>query len=82
MCLFTVIPTVIGGSSMYMEANSISNVTCLIPFINMIHILKTIFINAVDLTHLWITVGSNAAYALLFVMIGYRFINSERVLNK
>ena len=61
--LFTLIPTVVGGASMYM-------------------VLKAIFINAVNTTHLLIIVLSTALYGVAFLLVGYWLINSEKVLNK
>ena len=80
--LFTLIPTVIGGASMYMETGNVSIATNFIPIINVINILKAIFINAVNTTHLLITVLSTAVYGFIFLLVGYLLINSERVLNK
>ena len=80
--LFTLIPTVIGGASMYMETGNISIATNFIPIINVINILKAIFINAVNTTQLLITVLSTAVYGVVFLLVGYWLINSEKVLNK
>ncbi len=80
--LFTLIPTVIGGASMYMETGNISIATNFIPIINVINVLKAIFINAVNTTHLLITVLSTAVYGVVFLLVGYWLINSEKVLNK
>ena len=80
--LFTLIPTVIGGASMYMETGNVSIATNFIPIINVINILKAIFINAVNTTHLLITVLSTAVYGIIFLLVGYWLINSEKVLNK
>lgn len=67
---------------MYMETGNVSAATNFVPIINIISILKAIFINAVDTTHFLITVLSTALYGSVFLLIGYRLINSERVLNK
>lgn len=80
--IFTLIPTVIGGSSMYIETGNISIATSFIPIINVINMLKAIFVNVVDLTHLLITVLSTAVYGAVFLLVGYWLINSEKVLNK
>lgn len=80
--LFTLIPTVIGGASMYMETGNVSVATNFIPIINVINILKAIFINAVNTTHLLITVLSTAVYGIIFLLVGYWLMNSEKVLNK
>lgn len=80
--LFTLIPTVVGGASMYMETGNVSVATNFIPIINVINILKAIFINAVNTTHLLITVLSTAIYGVVFLLVGYWLINSEKVLNK
>ena len=80
--LFTLIPTVIGGASMYMEAGNVSLATNFIPIINVINALKTVFIDAINTTHLFITVFSTALYGIIFLLIGYWLINSENILNK
>lgn len=80
--LFTLIPTVVGGASMYMETGNISIATNFIPIINVINILKAIFINAVNTTHLLITMLSTSLYGIIFLVIGYRLINTEKVLSK
>lgn len=80
--LFTLIPTIIGGASMYMETGNISVAASFIPIINVINILKAIFISAVSTTHLLITVLSTAVYGIVFLLVGYWLINSEKVLNK
>ena len=80
--LFTLIPTVVGGASMYMETGNISIVTNFIPIINVINILKSIFINAVNSTYLLITVLSTALYGGVFLVIGFYLINGEKVINR
>lgn len=80
--LFTLIPTVIGGASMYMEAGNTSISTALIPIINIIYVLKSIFINSINIKHLSITVASTMLYGILFLLIGYRLMNSEKILSR
>lgn len=80
--LFTLIPTIIGGASMYMETSNVSTVTNLTPIINIIYILKSIFIHSVDMINLLITVLSTALYGVIFLFVGYWLINSETVLEK
>ena len=80
--LFTLIPTVIGGASMYMETGNASVATNFIPIINVINVLKAVFIDAINTAHLSLTVLSTALYGIIFLLIGYRLINSESVLNK
>jgi hypothetical protein len=46
------------------------------------NILKAILINAVNTTHLLITVLSAAMYGVVFLLVGYWLISSEKVLNK
>ncbi len=80
--LFTLVPTIIGGASMYMETGTLSAKANFIPIINVINMLKAIFIDAVNITYLLATVLSTVLYGAVFLLIGYRLIDSEKVLNK
>ena len=80
--LFTLIPTVIGGISMYIETGNVPVVINYIPIVNTINALKSVFLDTVNMEHFFITVASTFVYGLIFLMIGYRLMNSEQVLSK
>ena len=80
--LFTLIPTVIGGASMYMETGNAPIAVSLIPIINVINTLKSIFIDTIQHTQLLVTIISTALYGIIFLLVGYHLINSEKILDK
>ena len=80
--LFTLIPTVVGGASMYMETGNMPAATNFIPIINVINVLKGIFMNAINTDQLIITVLSTMVYSIIFLCIGYGLINGERISSK
>lgn len=80
--LFTLIPIVIGGASIYLDNGSISLGIAFVPIINIINILKMIFLNVVKTKYLILTVMSTLVYGFLFLSVGYVFINSEGILSK
>ena len=80
--LFTLIPTVIGGVTMYIETGNVPLFMNMVPIINIVTALKAVFINAVDGVGLWLSVISTAVYGILFLFLGYSLINSERILDK
>lgn len=80
--LFTLIPTVIAGASMYMQPGNVSVAINFIPVINVINILKAIFINAQNTIHLLITVLSTVFYGIIFLVMGYWLLNSEKVVQR
>lgn len=80
--LFTLIPTVIGGASMYIETGTAPITMNLIPIINVINALKSIFIDTAQHTQLLVTVASTAFYGIIFLLIGYHLINSEKILDQ
>lgn len=78
--LFTLIPSVIGGTAMYMEIGDTTTTSTFIPIINTITALKSIFINLIDLKQLIITIFSTFLYGTLLLFLGYRLMNNEKVL--
>ncbi len=82
--LFTLIPTIIGGVSMYMESSELSAAINVIPIINTINILKIVFndIYQQHIDDILITVFTTLLYGVIFFVIGYKIIKSEKVLDK
>ena len=80
--LYTIVPSIIGGVSTYLETGTASAVTAVIPIINIIYALKSIFIDTIEPMQLIITVVSTVAYGIGFLLIGYWIINGEKVLSK
>ena len=80
--LFTLIPTIVGGISMYIEIGKIPLVTNFIPITNVINMLKAIFVDTISYTQLLITLFSTIMYGIIFLVGGYCLINSEKILDK
>lgn len=80
--IFTLLPTLLGGATMYMETGTSSWVINIIPFINVISTMKAVFTNTMSTANLWITVLSTMVYGAIFLLLGYRLINREDLLTK
>ena len=82
--LFTLLPTIIGGVSMYMESSEHPVVISVIPVINTINVLKIVLndIYQAHINDIGITILSTVCYGLIFFVLGYKIMNSEKVLDK
>lgn len=80
--LFSIIPSMISIVTMYMETGNMAFSINFIPFINTIVALKSIFINVIDPINILVTVGSTIIYSVILLFVGYKIINSEKILNK
>lgn len=80
--LFTIIPGMLSGISMYMETGNLPLFISLVPIVNIIAALKSVFIDVIHPTNLILTIASTAIYGMVFLAVGYKVINSEKVLAK
>ena len=80
--LFSIVPSMLSIVTMYMQTGNMPFALNFVPFINTIAGLKSIFLNVIDPTNILIAICSTLLYSLVLLYIGYRVINSEKILNK
>lgn len=80
--LFTIIPSLLGTVTMYMETGNMPISRSFVPVFNVLGALKSIFIDVVQPEQIVITILTNLVYGVIFVFIGQKIINSEKVLSK
>ena len=80
--LFSLIPSMLSALTMYIETGNINFAINFIPFINTIVTLKSIFLNVINPISVLVSVGTTLLYSIVLLIIGYKIMNSERILNK
>ena len=80
--MFSIVPSMISIVSMYMQTGNMPFSINFIPFINTIIGLKSIFLNVIDPMNMLITATSTLLYSVVLLILGYRVINSEKILSQ
>ena len=80
--MFSIVPSMISIVSMYMQTGNMPFSINFIPFINTIIGLKSIFLNVIDPMNILITATSTLLYSVVLLILGYRVINSEKILSQ
>ena len=80
--MFTIIPSLLGGASAFMETGTAPLYMSFVPIFNVIGALKSIFINVIQPEQIVITVVSTVVYGLIFLFIGQKIMDSEKILDK
>lgn len=80
--MFSIVPSMISIVTMYMETGNMNFGVNFIPFINTIAGLKSIFLNVIDPINILVSVCSTVFYSIVLLIIGYKIINSEKILSQ
>lgn len=80
--LFSIIPSMISIVTMYMETGNMNFGINLVPFINTIVALKSVFLDVIDPINILVSVSSTLIYSVVLLFVGYKIMNSEKILNK
>ena len=82
LSLFTIIPSLLSGLTMFLDTGTTPMYMSFVPIYNVVVALKSIFVDVIVPEQIALTIASNVVYGLILLFIGQRIMNSERVLDK
>ena len=80
--LVTIIPSLLGSVTIFMETGNAPLSRSFVPVFNVLGALKSIVIDVVQPEQIIVTIFANIIYGVIFVFIGQKMMNSEKILSK
>ena len=82
MTILTVVPSILGGLTMYIETSSVNCLSALLPIYNVLVLYKQLFSNNLQKTYLLLVIISNLLYAIILIGACIKQFDSEKLFAK
>lgn len=77
---FILIPMLLSFVTMYMDINSINNALLHVPILNVVIIIKSIVVNQLNYTHLYITIAWSIVYIIIAMFAARKMYDMEEII--